>query len=433
MTQAPGEAILRIDSIAAGGDGVARHDGLVVFVPRSAPGDVARVRVQSRGRFARGDMVELLEPGPGRVEPPCPHYGDDRCGGCQLQHLGPDDQRAAKARIISDALERIGRRRVVPPPVHPAPRAWRYRRKLTFAMRRERDGAWMAGLHPYNAPDRVFDVRDCPITSDDVLAVWTEVRRHADLLPRARALRASVRMVDQPATAHPAEGVVDGSASTPCAAFVVAGGRAWPESERFFTRMPMLTALWWAPEGQPRRQLHARGSAPPGASFAQVNPPVAAALRAQVLAVVRPFAPATVVDAYAGLGDLAAQFGAQGVVVTAIEADEDAAAWCGRRLAPPSRSIAGRVEAHLADVLPADVVVLNPPRTGVDASVTRVLEEVVTPPRAVVYVSCNPATLARDLARMPRYDVAMVHAFDMFPQTSHVETVCLLVPSGASR
>jgi 23S rRNA (uracil1939-C5)-methyltransferase len=115
------------------------------------------------------------------------------------------------------------------------------------------------------------------------------------------------------------------------------------------------------------------------------------------------------------------------VTVTAIEVDHEAAEWAAQRLTPPSRSVAQRVEQAIASALPADVVVLNPPRAGVDVSVTRALDACTPPPRAIVYVSCDPATLARDVARLSRYSVADVQPYDMFPQTAHVETVCELV------
>src|SRR5687768_1243664 len=99
---------VRVDSIAAGGDGVGRHEGLVVFAPRTAPGDVARVEGEQRDRFVRGRMLELLVPSDLRIEPPCEHYTRDRCGGCQIQHLRYPAQVEAKATIIRDALNRIG-------------------------------------------------------------------------------------------------------------------------------------------------------------------------------------------------------------------------------------------------------------------------------------------------------------------------------------
>ncbi|HEX3159350.1 MAG TPA: class I SAM-dependent RNA methyltransferase [Gemmatimonadaceae bacterium] len=401
---------LEITAIAAGGDGVARQENLVVFVPRTAPGDVVDARVSVHGRWARGRVERLERGGPDRVEPPCPHYTVDRCGGCQLQHLAYPAQLEAKRTIVGDALQRIGGRPVPVPPVRASERPWRYRRKLTLAMRWDGDG-WIMGLHPFDAPGRIFDLDDCPITDERVVAVWADIRRAAALLPRSRVLRGAVRLL----------GEEDG------AVFVLEGGRRWPTSGRFFERLPQLAAVWWVPDGGERQLLHDRRTSPqPGASFAQVNPEVAAELRAHVAARILAHSPATVVDAYAGAGDLASALAALGVRVTAIELDAEAAAYCAGRLPAESRTLVGRVEDLLPEALPADVVLLNPPRAGVDARVTEAL--LAGPrPRAIIYVSCNPATLARDLARLPGYAVASLAPFDMFPQTAHVETVCELI------
>jgi len=410
-----GVARVDIESIAAGGDGVARAGGLVIFTPRTAPGDVVEVRITPRGRFARGELRTVLEPSPVRVEPPCAHYVKDHCGGCQLQHVHYEAQLEAKGRIIRDTLRRIGRRDVPIPVVRPSPSTWRYRRKLTLAMRRRGD-AWIAGLHPYDAPGRVFALRDCPITDERVLVVWREIMEATDDLPRAAELRGAVRLDD-----------ADGSAS-----FVLEGGDRWPRSVEFFARVAALDTLWWVREGGERVLLHERGAVrAPGASFAQVNVGAASDLRAYVVGQALAYAPRTVVDAYAGLGDTAAALAAPERQVTAIELDDAAAAWCAQRLPAGSRAIAGRVEDALSTALPADVVILNPPRAGVDARVTNTLEQATPAPRAVIYVSCDPATLARDLARMPRWRIASLLAFDMFPQTAHVETVCELVPEAA--
>jgi 23S rRNA (uracil1939-C5)-methyltransferase len=336
----------------------------------------------------------------------------DRCGGCQLQHLSYDAQLATKRTIIGDALRRIGKRQVDDPDVVASVAQWRYRRKLTLHLRRAGSG-WIAGLHPYDDPVGVFDLRDCPITAEGVLAVWSELRPLFPLLPNERALRVAVRLLE-------------GGASV-----VVEGGRTWAQSDRFFAQASSVTELWWRPEQGRARRLAARRGAAAGASFVQVNARVAAALRAHVLERVRAHDPARVVDAYAGMGDTAVPLAAEGRQVTAIELDAEAVAHFRDRLPPPSTSVAGRVEDHLADALPADVVLLNPPRAGVDARVTGALTAVARPPRAIVYVSCDPATLARDVARLPAYRVASLRAYDMFPQTAHVETVCELVPEVA--
>jgi 23S rRNA (uracil1939-C5)-methyltransferase len=168
--------------------------------------------------------------------------------------------------------------------------------------------------------------------------------------------------------------------------------------------------------------------APPALSFTQVNPAVAAELHAAVVRHALAHVPRTAVDAYSGVGDTAQALSRAGVSVTAIEVDSEAAAWAATRLTAPSRSIAKRVEHVIGRVLPADVVILNPPRAGLDVAVTRALEQCAPAPRAVLYVSCDPATLARDIRRMPRYVVTSVQPYDMFPQTAQVETLCELVP-----
>jgi 23S rRNA (uracil1939-C5)-methyltransferase len=406
-------ARIAVESIAAGGDGVGRSDGMAVFVPRTAPGDVALVRLSRGRRFARGELESLEVASASRVEPPCPHYTMDRCGGCQIQHLSYEAQLAAKSSIVGEALRRIGRRTVENPEVEPSDGEWRYRRKLTLHLRRT-GGRWIAGLHPYDDPDAVFELRDCPITDERVMAVWGELRPAFGMLPRERALRVAVRLLDRGA------------------AVVVEGGRTWREPERVLEVAPSVMELWWRPEGGRARLLARRGDeASSGASFAQVNAGVAARLRGHVLALARGYHPAKVVDAYAGLGATTLPLAADDREVLAIELDADAAAQLRGQLRPPSTVVAGRVEDHIAAALPADVVLLNPPRGGLDARVASALQDVARAPSAVLYTSCDPATLGRDLARLTRFRLASVRAFDMFPQTAHVETVCELVPEAA--
>jgi 23S rRNA (uracil1939-C5)-methyltransferase len=402
-----------VDSIAAGGDGVARAEGFVVFVPRSAPGDVGVVDIAMRGSFARAPFLELITPAPSRVEPSCRHYTIDRCGGCQLQHIEYGAQLQAKSGIIRDSIVRIGKRTIDEPHVESSAQQWRYRRKLTLAMQRQ-GTRWIAGLHPYDSPRKIFPLADCPITDERVVAIWKSIMAQQSMLPIASSLRGAVRIDDAGAT------------------FVLEGGDVWPSAPQFFEAVPSLNALWWIPDKKRRRLMQQRGDSNAlGASFVQVNAPVAADMHKHVLARVLAHRPATVVDGYSGSGELALALAETGVRVAAIELDSDASSHASVRLPEGSKAISAKVEEVLASLLPADVVVLNPPRTGVDGRVTEQLEEAEPAPRAIIYVSCNPATLARDLARMPRYRIASLRAFDMFPQTAHVETVCELVPLSA--
>ncbi len=444
---------VRIDSIAAGGDGVGRVDGLACFVPRTAPGDLAQVAFQTHARHARGRVLQLLELSADRVEPTCRHYEADRCGGCQLQHLSASAQRDARLTIVQDALRRIGKRDV--------PRAdlvsgaqWAYRGRLTLTLR-PRGGAWTGGLHPFDDPVRVFELEECAIAHPSLVAAWHAVRSQSRGLPAAPMLRLALRRVDAPSES------VDSSvaqANGDAVALVVIGGTAWEGAAEWGASLlrahAPLAAVWWQSEQGATTLIAARrgvaaaellgGMAVQGTSdvdegpeptealaFAQVNEEVAAALRAYVQERVLAFAPKRVVDAYAGVGVLSALLAEAGVGVTAIEADSVGAESARRRLASAAdaRVITDTVEAALAASLPTDVVVLNPPRRGVDIRVTALLAEAASRGvRAIVYVSCDPATLARDLSRMPAWRVEALKCFDMFPQTAHVESVCVLVP-----
>ena len=195
-----------------------------------------------------------------------------------------------------------------------------------------------------------------------------------------------------------------------------------------------MSAVWWEPaDDKPRRLLYdRRADRTPSASFAQVNAEMAEILGRYVLERAREVNPGTAVDAYAGAGQTASLLSGAGVTVTAIELDPDASEWSSSILRPPSRAVQGRVEDILPGSLPADLVILNPPRAGVDERVTQTLEANVSHIRGLIYVSCNPATLARDISRLPSYGIESVRAFDMFPQTAHVETVCELRPLAES-
>lgn len=408
---------LEIDSIAAGGDGVGRSNGLVVFVPRTAPGELVTARISGKGSFARGSLRTVARPSEERIDPPCPHYTKDRCGGCQIQHIGYQAQLRAKERIIRDAIERIGKRTAEVSRVQSSPREWRYRSKLTLAMQRQPTGQWIAGLHQYDNPAKIFPLNDCPITEREVVAVWREILAESGLFPAVAALRGSVRITS------------DGPI------FVMIGGTRWNSAGQFFDSVKSLAAVWWENDEGVRRLIGdrrpARSLQPPVASFSQVNAEVAANLRSHVFTTVCGYSPQVIVDAYSGAGETAVAFAKNGARVTAIELDNDAARWCALHLPEGSVSLRARVEEALPKALPADAVVLNPPRAGTDARVTEVLEQISKKPRVIVYVSCNPATLARDIQRLPGYRVASVIPFDMFPQTAHVETVCELVPVAA--
>lgn len=454
-------ATISVERIAAGGDGVARNDGLVVFVPRTAPGDVAQVAVRMQGRLGRGRVLQLVAPSAARVTPRCHHYVDDQCGGCQLQHLSDDAQRDARRHIVQDALARIGKREIALPTLTSGA-SWEYRGRLTLHLQRK-GSRWIGGLHPAGEPTQVFALTECSIVHPALITAWNAVRdvMQSVPMPNAQTLRLGLRL-----------GVDDGTVVH----VVVQGGTAWPsfaDFEETLTRSLPGASVWWidahrdahgqlrAAEGDATLAListevpddahDASDDVAPASeealAFAQVNGEIAEQLRALVERQIVAFAPTHVLDAYAGSGVLAERLAAAGVRVTTIESDAAGVRAMQTRLSARGDAIASRVTAirdyveralpRLAspgdaatDALTAtdspDIVLLNPPRRGVDRAVTDWLERAPAHVRGLVYVSCDPATLARDIARLPSWRIAHVECFDMFPQTAHVETVCVL-------
>lgn len=410
--------VVTIERIAAGGDGVGRlSDGLTIFVPRTAPGDVADVYLRERKRkYARGLMRSLQDPGPGRVQPECPHYTRDRCGGCQLQHLSIDAQREVKRRIVGEAVRRIAHRKQDDPPIVPSAVAWRYRRKITLAASEGR-----IGLHAHDQPDRVFDLEDCPITRGRLMALWSRLDRHRDLLPER--LTSLVLREDREGGRHV---IAEASQERPWDAAPMARAVGEPD-----------VSYWWRPPGGAARVVAGRGSAFPILTFEQVNPEFGARIRQDALEALGETEGRVAWDLYAGEGGAAVALAMQGADVWAVESDRSAVEW-GERAHEARRAekapwtdihwVRARVEEALHRLPAPDVVIANPPRAGLHRAVAARLERWARGRSGgrLAYVSCDPATLARDLARMPSLALAGLVAYDLFPQTSHVETLAVL-------
>ena len=402
----------RILRLAAGGDGIGHlPDGRTVFVPRSAPGDEVELsRPREHRRYARARIAQLIEPSPLRRDPPCPHYVRDDCGGCQLQHLTADAQRDARRAFVGDALRRIGGLDATDPELEPAPSDWEYRTKLTL----HADGARI-GLHPVDQPAAVFDLEVCLITAPPLVALWREVRGRRDLLPRR--LRHVVLRLDRSGGLHL---VVE-----------TAGAAPWPRADELHEALELAglrATLWLRPESGTPRVRCGSSEAFPATVFEQVHPVMGDRVRAHAIGLLGEVAGQSIWDLYAGIGDTTRALAARGAGVISVEADPRAVAFAeSRRDAPgvsPLRWVAARAEDAVGNLPRADQVVTNPPRTGMDARVTAALD--AGGARRIVYIACDPATLARDIRRLPSYRLTQVRAFDLFPQTAHVESVALL-------
>lgn len=438
--------LVTIDDLTSEGSGVGRlEDGRAVFVPRTVPGEKVRISVtDSRKSFAKAELVAVVEASEDRREAPCPLY--DRCGGCQIQHIGYAAQVAGKASRIEAALRRIGGLEIGPVEVEPAEAEYGYRNRVTFTLRRLRGGRVVAGFHHRERAGHVIEVRyECLLPEAAVGRAWVSLRENWDTgasrLPAGGMLRLTLR------------------AAGTNILLVIEGGRVGNDdvkhARELVSRVPGLCAVWHRPEGEDEPMLLAGDRTVAdrwfgeelqlqSSAFLQVNRAGAEALHTSVLKEMGSPTGRRIVDAYCGVGGYGRRLAHHGAEVVGIESDPAAVRVALTDAHERFTVIQGQVEHHLEALLAPgggedeggdegergtrrgiDRVILNPPRAGVDERVTELLR--THPVERVVYVSCDPATLARDLSRLgDAYRIRRVRGFDLFPQTSHVETVVTL-------
>jgi tRNA/tmRNA/rRNA uracil-C5-methylase (TrmA/RlmC/RlmD family) len=405
-TRVGAEVEVDVGAVGHGGFCVARHEGLVVFVRHALPGERVRARITELSkRFARADAVEVLTASPHRVVAPCPVARPDGCGGCDWQHADVPYQRELKATVVAEQLRRLAgleRDVVVEPLPGESPVAgFGWRTRVRFAV----DDEGRAGFRKARSHE-VVAVDHCPIAHPLVEAVGVEAKEWN----RAREVE------------------VAASASSAQSLLLVTGRRDG------VTRVHGGDFL--TEEAVGRRWRVSAGA------FWQVHPAAAQALGAAVRDGLAPRPGERAVDLYAGVGlfagVLAQAVGASGEVV-AVESSTVAAADARHNLADlPNVTVvcSGVAEALARDAVETlgrgggevatDIVVLDPPRVGAGPDVVRRI--VALRPRAIAYVACDPAALARDLATFADagYRLATLRAFDLFPQTHHVECVAIL-------
>ena len=384
------EIVVDVGAVAHGGFCVARHEGRAVFVRHSLPGERVRAVVTegtSRSRYWRADAVEVLEPSPDRVIAPCRYAIPAGCGGCDWQHVSLAAQRRLKGAVVAEQLSRLAgvSLDVAVEAVAGDEDGLVWRTRVRFAV--GPDGR--AGLRRHRAHE-VIPIEDCLIAHPDVGS--------RDVL-RGRWGEGEEVLVAASSTGQRAL-VVDGrTVAGPETVAERAAGRSW--------------------------QVAADG-------FWQVHPGAADTLATAVLDALRPSEGESALDLYAGVGLFAGAVGERvgpAGAVAAIESDRQAVADARLNLLdmPWVKVVSGRVDRRLRS-RPTALVVLDPPRSGAGATVVR--RVVDCEPRAVAYVACDPATLARDVATFGAagYRLSSLRAFDLFPMTHHVECVALLHP-----
>ena len=420
--------------MAFGGDAVARHEGKAIFVPLALPGDEAEIELsEERERFARGRITHLLAPGPGRVMPRCKHFGV--CGGCHWQHIAYDRQLEFKTQIVREQLQRLGG--LSDPLVHATigmDEPWHYRNNTQFHLTGDGRLGYMA-LRSH----QVIPIEECHILEPPVWDLWHELDLDLPDLNEVM-LRAGINSGEQMVVLSldgdeapqseidlPANVVVE---LAEAGERVLAGDRCFHERLGAQTFQVSATSFFQVNTRMAERLLDVmcgRVLAPTpalprtrGREQTAFPPRVGGTEEGRTL---------SILDAYCGVGALALALAPHVTRVVGIEYEPDAVAdaRANAQAFPHVEILEGAVE----DVLPSladafDVVVLDPPREGCAPAVSDALIARRIP--RIVYVSCDPSTLARDVKRLTAAGYRFVDAqpLDMFPQTYHIETVALL-------
>jgi len=454
-----------ITDIGSEGNAIAKVDDMVLFVPGMIPGDVVDVRVtKKKKRYMEGVVLEVISPSPQRITPPCSHFGV--CGGCRWQHLPYERQLFYKAKQVTDNLTRIGHISIGQvDPILGSEKIYGYRNKLEFTfserrwLTREEIGAGgfngkeaepALGFHIPGIFDKVLDINQCHLMAEPSDSIRNEVRRYA--------MERQLPFYDFREHRGFLRNMFVRISSTGEVMVVLVTTDAFPEERdlllRFLSeRFPEITSLYSIINTKRNDSIsdlmpvHVAGSmfitevmdglrfrvGPK--SFYQTNSGQAVRL----YGVVKEFAQLTgtenVYDLYTGTGTIACYLASEAAAVTGIEYIEEAVADARVNAAenglPNAEFIAGDIKDILTDELfrkrgKPDVIITDPPRAGMHTDVVNAMLR--SGAGRIVYVSCNPATQARDIEILSSgYDVARIAPVDMFPHTFHVENVALLV------
>jgi 23S rRNA (uracil1939-C5)-methyltransferase len=442
------ELELRIESLAYGGNGVARHDGFVVFVRGALPGDAVRARITKVKRgFAESVVTDLITPSASRVPAPCRHFG--ACGGCRFQDLAYESQVAEKERQVRDALVRIGRFREPPlEPIVPAASQFAYRNKLEYSFTASEDGVDL-GFHRAGRWDEVLGIEECLLTTDLGNAIRLAVRawareerlepydqadgsgylRHLVVREGRNTSQALVVLVTAPGERFETGYFVDVLRRFPEVRSI-----HWAINDTPAEQTNLPTRLLWGEDAIEEEILGLRFRVRPSA-FLQTNTEMAARLYELAREYAALGGSENVYDLYCGTGTIGLALAGSARFVWGLEISEEAVA-CAIENAElngieNARFFAGNVGQTIEELREQagspDVVVVDPPRAGLAGKALRRTGGLGAD--RIVYVSCNPTTLASDLQVLRDeygYELERCRPVDMFPHTPHVESVSVL-------
>lgn len=414
-----------IQSIAFGGEGILRYQGFVVFVPFTAPGDKIVCRItEVKKSFAKGEVVRLEQASPQRVKAPCPYFGS--CGGCQIQHLNDDAQAKYKLSAVTDALKRIGHLKTPPAQIIPAHQKWAYRRHITLHLKPVGQG-FEAGYIGVDHHSLVV-IQSCPIFNTPQDPIIEQLQELVGSLSNSTQQEGRVMILKN----HRDQYVLSFQ-------FASLKGLDLHSFQTSLQHYPIFTGIIvQSPQeqriyGDPYCEQKLEGLLfrfTPQA-FVQNNPEQSTNIYKHICTLTGERSHKKILDLYCGFGITSLLLSRQGHAVTGIEYNPDAI-----RFAQDNGQLNHLKQAHFIQgdvekVLPrwlkteghADLILMNPPRTGLSKGVIQTVLK--AEPNELIYVSCMPTTLARDLALFcqQQYDIQQCIVYDMFPQTAHVETL----------
>ncbi len=397
---------VELTKLIYGGEAMGRlPDGRAVFVPFGVPGETVRLRlVEEKRGYARAELLEVLQPAAGRIEPRCVHFG--ACGGCHYQHMTYEEQLAAKAEILRDQLERIGG--LTDPPVQPtrpSPRPWLYRNHLQFHLTPE----GQLGYHAARSQN-VIPIEECFLPMEPIGTFWKllEVEPVPGLqrvhlrVGTDEDIMLALESSDPDPPAFGADLPLSAVHLGPAGATVLSGSESL-----------IITVL--------DRQFRVSAE-----SFFQVNSPMAGAMVEHLLENLALDMEATALDVYCGVGLFSAFLAP--LVQRVIAVESSPSAWLDFEVNLDEFNNVELYQAPAEDVLPAlpvepTVIIVDPPRSGLSRTVVDGI--LALSPDTLVYVSCDPATLARDARHLTQggYTLKRITPFDLFPQTYHIESM----------
>jgi 23S rRNA (uracil1939-C5)-methyltransferase len=445
---------LRLEDLVLGGQALAKHDGKVVFVDRGLPGDRVLARVSKvRARFVEARLQEIEEPGDDRIPPRCRHV--DRCGGCRFQDLAYEAQCRLKERQVRDTLTHLaGIERPPVRPLVPAPAPFGYRNKMEFSFHPTPEGRAVVGLHERGAFDRVFEVEECLLPSRLTLDVVRRTQAFADqhrwTAYHPRRHEGDVRHLMVRHLPHGDECAIHLVSATEQVQGLEEWAREMADLAPAVRTVTLLINRSRAnvATGEEERILEGDGLVverllglefeASAAAFLQTNSGQAEALYEAACSAAGLQGHETVLDLYCGAGTLTLLMARSAREAVGVESEPraiEAAERNARRngvgnvrfvMGETRRVLREWARGERADPVRPEVVLVDPPRAGLHPRVVARVAELG--PSRIVYVSCNPATLARDLGDFAGlgYGLVSVTPFDMFPHTPHIECVARL-------